>query len=379
MPPALGVLAIVSVLCLIGLVMVLSASSVQSLRHNGSSWLLFQRQLLWVALGTVGLVAASRVDYHQWGRLSVPLLGLAGVLLAAVLLPGVGVRAGGSTRWLSVGGWRMQPSELAKLALVVFLAGLLARRGDRRDYRREVLRPALLVFGAVGGLVLCQPDMGTTVVLGCVVLTMLFVGGAPLRTMAGLVGVTVVASFVLGMVEPYRRARMLSFLNPWADPGNTGYQVVQSLVGLGTGGTTGVGVGASRAKWGFLPNAHTDFIFAIIGEELGLLGALLVVALFVGFVLLAARAAAAAPDRFGMLLATGIVAWVGGQAFLNIGAVTGVVPVTGVPLPLVSFGGSSLVILMVAIGVLLNVARQGRRAASGRSRPGVAAGTGAAG
>jgi cell division protein FtsW len=179
-------------------------------------------------------------------------------------------------------------------------------------------------------------------------------------SMSAILGIGVAGGFLLGLVEPYRRARMLSFLHPLADKSNAGYQSVQGLVALGSGGLTGVGLGASRAKWGFLPNAHTDFIFAIIGDELGLLGTLLVVGLFVAFAVLGVRAAVRAPDRFGALVAAGITAWIVGQAVINIGAVIGLLPVTGVPLPFVSYGGSSLVIAMGSVGVLLNVARQGR-------------------
>jgi cell division protein FtsW len=351
---------VVAVLCLIGLVMVLSASSVQALREDGSSWLYFRRQVLWVLAGTGALLVAARIDYRRLRRLGVPMLLLAIALLVLVRVPGFGITAGGATRWLGLGTWRFQPSELAKLALVLFGADLLARRATSPDAARAALRPMLVVFGVVGVLILQQPDLGTTLIAGCVVLCLLFVAGTPLRTMTGLLGTGAAAAFVLGMAEPYRRERMLSFLNPWADADNTGYQVVQSLVGLGTGRLTGVGVGASRAKWGFLPNAHTDFIFSIIGEELGLLGSLLVLALFAAFAVLGVRAALRAPDRYGMLLATGITAWVTGQAVVNIGAVVGVLPVSGVPLPFVSFGGSSLVLLMAATGVLLNVAGQGR-------------------
>ena len=360
--------AIVAVLCLIGLVMVLSASSVQALREDGSSWLYFRRQVMWVLAGTGVLVLAARFDYRRLRWLGGPVLLLAVALLVLVHVPGLGITAGGSTRWLGAGSWRFQPSELAKLALVLFGADLLARRATSPEAARAALPPMLLVFGVVGVLILQQPDLGTTLIAGCVVLCLLFVAGTPLRTMTTLLGTAGAAAFVLGMAEPYRRARMLSFLNPWADADNTGYQVVQSLVGLGTGRLTGVGVGASRAKWGFLPNAHTDFIFSIIGEELGLVGSLLVLALFAAFAVLGVRTSLRAPDRYGMLLAAGITAWVTGQAVVNIGAVVGVLPVTGVPLPFVSFGGSSLVLLMGATGVLLNVAGQGRPPAAEPAR-----------
>lgn len=348
--------SVVAVLCVIGLVMVLSASSVLALREGGSSWLYFRKQVMWVAGGTLALVLAARIDYRVLRRLGGPLLGLSIVLLIVVLVPGVGVEAGGSTRWLSLGPMRMQPSELAKLGLLLFGADLLARRAGDEELLRRAVRLFLLSFLVVAVLILRQPDLGTTLVAGCVVLCLLFVAGTPLRAMTGLLATGVVGSFVLGMAEPYRRERMLSFMDPWADAGNTGYQVVQSLVGLGTGRITGVGVGASRAKWGFLPNAHTDFIFSIIGEELGLVGSLIVLGLFMTFAVLGIRAALRAPDRFGMLLAAGITAWVMGQAFINIGAVLGVLPVSGVPLPFVSFGGTAMVLLMGAVGVLLNIA-----------------------
>jgi len=289
-------LAVVTVLCVVGLVMVLSSSSVEALRNYGSAWLFFQRQLLWLGVGGVVLFFTARIDYRVWRKTAIPLLLVCGGLLVLVLVPGVGISVGGSSRWLGIGSWRMQPSEPAKLALIVFAADVLARRSDRVH---EALRPVLLAAGAVGFLVLRQPDMGTTLVIGCVVIALLWVAGAPMRFMGTLLAASAAGAFVVGMAEPYRRARMLAFLDPWADASNTGYQIAQSMVGLSSGGITGVGLGASRAKWGFLPNAHTDFIFTIIGEEMGLLGSLLVVALFGGFAVLGVRAAVRAPDRFG--------------------------------------------------------------------------------
>jgi cell division protein FtsW len=357
--PFVLLLAVVVALVVVGLVMVLSASSVQALRLYGSSWYVFKRQLLWVALGAVALAVGMRVDYRRWQRAGLPLAVVSMGLLVLVLVPHTGVSVRGSSRWVGYGDFRVQPSELAKLALLLFTAGALARRAPMAaDGRR--MRPVLIVLVAVVALVMAQPDMGTTLVIGCIVLALLFVAGTPLPTLARLVGFSALAALLLGLLESYRRARLFSFLNPWKDAGNTGYQIVQSLVGLGSGGWTGVGLGASRAKWGFLPNAHTDFIFAVIGEELGLLGTLLVIGLFLAFAVLGVRIAVRAPDRFGTLVAAGITTWVVGQALVNIGAVVGVLPVTGVPLPFISFGGSSLVITMAAVGILLNVARQGR-------------------
>jgi cell division protein FtsW len=354
---------VVSALVVMGLVMVLSASSVQALRDFGSSWIVFQRQAMWVFIGSVALAVTLRVDYRIWRKPAVPFALLALALLVVVLVPGLGVSVRGSSRWLGTGQFRVQPSEMAKLAILLFAADLLARRGSKGDVGLAV-KPVVVVFAAAAFLVMMQPDMGTTLVLGCIVLSLLFVGGIELRTLGKLLGFAAVGALLLGLVESYRRARLFSFLNPWKDAGNTGYQIVQSLVGLGSGGLTGLGLGASRAKWGFLPNAHTDFIFAILGEEFGMVGSILVVVLFLAFAVIGVRIALRAPDRFGALVAAGITAWVAGQAFLNIGVVIGALPVTGVPLPFLSFGGSSLVFTMVATGILLNIAAQGRAPAS---------------
>ena len=365
--------SVVVVLCLVGLVMVLSSSSVQALRQYGSSWVFFRRQVLWLAIGAVALVVTARVRYQSWRRFGGPLLVLAVALLAVVLVPGLGVTVNGSTRWLGFGSVRIQPAEVAKLSLLVFCADVLARRLDRHPRSAVPMRLVLLPLGVVVLLVMLQPDMGTAIITAGIVVALLYVAGARLRSMVGLVGAAAAAAFALGMAEPYRRARMISFLNPWADADNTGYQVVQSLVGMGTGRLVGVGVGASRAKWGFLPNAHTDFIFAIVGEELGLLGSLLLLVLFAVFAVLGVRTAGTAPDRFGRFLAVGVTAWVTVQAFINVGAVVGLLPVSGVPLPFVSFGGSSLVILMAAVGILLNINSQAAGAdlvrGAGTARP----------
>lgn len=350
----------VAVLNAIGCVMVLSASSVESLSNYGTAWYFFRRQLIWTALGVTAFVVASRIDYRHWRRWVIPLLVVSFGLLLAVLVPGVGIEVWGSRRWLGGGALRFQPSEVAKLALVVFAADVLARRSRRVHVPREALVPVLAVFGAFATVVMLEPDMDSTVVLGIIVGSVLVVGGVRMLHVATLGSVAVAAAAVFAVSAPYRRARVLTFLHPTADPSNTGYQLMQSLIALGSGGWTGVGLGAGRSKWMFLPNAHTDFIFAVIGEELGLLGCLIVVLLFAAFAVLGIRAALRAPDRFGMLLATGITVWIVSQALINIASVIGLLPVSGITLPFVSFGGSSLLIAMGATGVLANVARQGR-------------------
>ncbi len=254
----------------------------------------------------------------------------------------------------------MQPSELMKLALAVFAADLLARRADRVHEPGAVVVPLLVVLGLAGVLVLKQPDMGTALVLACITLAMLYAGGVPLRPVLKVLAGVAVLAVALGLAEPYRRARLLSFVNPFAHAQGSGYQVVQSLVGLGSGRLFGLGLAAGREKWGLLPNAHTDFIFSVIGEQVGLVGALLVLALFGALAWYGLRAAGRAPDRFGALLAVAATCWITSQAVINIGAVIGLLPVTGIPLPFISFGGSSLVITMMAAGILVNVAAHER-------------------
>ncbi|MHB8670563.1 MAG: putative lipid II flippase FtsW [Acidimicrobiales bacterium] len=357
---------VVGVLNVIGLVMVLSASSVNAIRQHGSAWFFFERQLIYVAAGTVCLGVASQVDYRRWRR-AAPFLMVATMgLLFLVLVPGLGVSVNGSARWLGAGPLQFQPSELAKLGLLVAVADLLTRRAGSMHEWRVTLLPALLLVGIVGGLVMLQPDLGTTSVALGIVLVILFIAGTPLRHLTALVTGGSALLLLLGVLAPYRRARLLSFLDPCRQLASRGYQQCEGLVAQGSGHLTGVGLGAGRAKWGFLPNAHTDFIFATIGEDLGLIGTVLVVALFLAFACLGVRAALRAPDRFGTLLAAGVTAWVVVQAFVNVGAVIDILPVTGVTLPFVSFGGTSLIITMGAVGILLNVAAQERPAPPAR-------------
>ena len=359
-------LFVMSVLLVIGLVMVLSASSVQSLREYGSTWVYFLRQAMWVVLGLGIFGVASRIDYRYMRKLAVPLLVLSIALLVVVLIPGIGIRVNGARSWIGVGLFRVQPAELVKLALLLFCCDLLARRSHRIDEARLTLVPILCVVGLTGALMMLQPDLGGSIVVAAIVFAVLFVAGVPLLRLTGVLSVGATVSIGLAMAEPYRRARLLAFLHPSRDPVGTGYQINQSLTGLASGGLWGNGLGESASKYGYLPNAHTDFIFAIIGEELGLIGAVLVVGLFLGFAVLGIKTALRAPDQFGTLLAAGITAWILTQALVNIGGVIGMLPITGLTLPFVSFGGSSLLVTMLATGVLVNVAAHGRARVTAR-------------
>jgi cell division protein FtsW len=352
--------SIVGVLVVIGLVMVLSASSVQSEREFGSTWTYFIRQAMWATIGFVALRVVSRIDYRQWRR-HIPLaLAVSFVLLLVVLVPGIGTTANGARSWLVFGPIRLQPSEVVKLALLFFCADLLTRRSDKLHDHRLTLNPILVVVGVTVVLMMLQPDLGSTIVMGTIVMSVLFVAGVPLGRLAFVGSVGTAGALVLALGKTYRRNRLLAFLDPSKDPANTGYQINQSLMGVASGRLFGVGLGQSRAKWGFLPNAYSDFIFAIIAEELGLVGAALVVGLFLVFAVFGMRAALHAPDRFGTLVGAGITAWILAQAFVNIGGVVGILPITGLTLPFISFGGTSLVVTMAATGVLLNIAAQGR-------------------
>ncbi|HZQ57602.1 MAG TPA: putative lipid II flippase FtsW [Acidimicrobiales bacterium] len=352
-------LGLVGLLTVIGLVMVLSASSGEAALQGTSPWVYFERQVLWVAVGTIALATCAAIDYRRWRRFAMPLLLAVVGMLVAVCVPGIGIVVSGSRRWLGFGQWQFQPSELAKFAMTFFAADLLVRRADRMHDTRFTFRPVALVAAVMTALIMKQPDMGTTVIVVGVAAAILWAAGSPKGTLVSAGMVTATFGALLGVVAPYRLHRLLAFLHPERDKTNTGYQAVQARMAMAGGRLFGVGLGAGREKTGYLPNAHTDFIFAVIGEEVGLVGCLVVVALFLGFVVLGVRAAARAPDRFGALVATGITAWIVLQALVNIGAVVGLLPVTGVPLPFVSFGGSSTVIAMAAIGVLANITRQG--------------------
>ena len=350
-----------------GLLMVLSASSVSSFAEFGDSFRYFQRQSIYAIVGMGALVLTARMRYDAWRRLCLPFLALTILLLGAVLSPSHGVEAYGSSRWFQLGPVTVQPSEIAKLAAVVFAAMVIERKWGKLDDLGHLALPLLPVVLVIGGMVMLQPDLGTTLIITATVFAMLFVAGVRMRylSMAAFFGTVVGMGLI--MSAEYRRVRFLSFLHPWEDASNTGYQLAQSLIALGSGGWFGVGLGASRQKWAYVPNAHNDFIFAILGEELGLIGEIVVLAAFAALIYAGVRIAASAKDVFGRMLAGGIVSWFGIQALINLGAVTGLLPITGVPLPFLSYGGSSLVVSLAAVGILVNIATAPVRA-SARSR-----------
>jgi cell division protein FtsW len=353
------ILGTTAMLVVLGLVMVLSASSVVSYSKSGSSFAVVTKQAMWVAIGIPAMIVASRISPRGWRILGYPLLLLSLLLLVAVLLPGIGRSANGAQRWIDLpAGFQIQPSEPAKLALVVWGADLLARKDKLLRDWRHVIVPIVPGCLLMVGLVMLEPDLGTAVVLLGILLALLWVCGAPARIFAGL-GVALTSMVALfAVMEPYRMARLTSFTDPFKDPTSSGYQAVHSIYALASGGWWGVGLGASREKWAYLPNAYTDYIYAIIGEELGLVGTLMVLALFALLGYAGIRIAFRSRDPFAQLAAAGITAWLMVQALVNIGYVIGMLPVTGIPLPLVSFGGSALVPTLVALGMLVSFARR---------------------
>lgn len=363
-----ALLMITLALSLMGLIMVLSASTIASLDDQGSIWFYFQRQALYTIVGAVGLWYMQRTDYRRLAPLAPLLIGGSVVLLILVLIPGVGVSANGATRWLGFSWITIQPAEFAKLAVAIFVASLLARRADLMDVPQVTERPVLVVTLGCALLVLLQPSQGTAMIIVAMSLVLLFLAGAALHRLLVLLAAAGGLALLLATSASYRWARVQAVLDPWDDPLNTGFQTIQSLVGIAGGGVSGVGLGAGRAKWGFLPFAHTDFIFAVIAEELGLVGAVIVIGLFLLLAAYGIRTARSAPDRFGALLAAGICSWITMQAFINIGTVIGLLPISGVTLPFMSVGGSSLIVTMTAMGIVLNIARQSPRAPLFRGR-----------
>ncbi|MGE5552442.1 MAG: putative lipid II flippase FtsW [Betaproteobacteria bacterium] len=340
----------------LGLVMVLSASSYEAMRDYGSPFHFAFHQLLAALVGLAGMAFFMNFDYHRLRRLAAPALAIAIILLAAVLV--TGRSALGATRWINLGPLSIQPTEIAKLAMVVFLAAYFAGRPERVLSLSGLAVPAG-ILGLIVLLVMKQPDFGSTLIIMGLTTAMFILAGIRFSWLIAA-GLAVLPGLVyLAKAKPYRAARLTAFLNPWAHRQDIGYQTIQSLLALGSGGILGLGLGQSRQKFLYLPEQHTDFIFAILGEELGLLGTLTVVALYFVFAWRGYRIAINAPDEFGSLLAAGLTSVVAFQAILNMMVISGSLPITGVTLPLLSYGGSSLAITLSCVGILLNISKHG--------------------
>ena len=336
-----------------GLVMVYSASSARALLGSDDPAYYLKRQALFAVIGLAGLVVFARTDFRRLRQSAGPLVLASFALLLAVLV--IGTTVNGARRWIPVGSFTFQPSEFAKVALALWAAALLARRPAPQSLR-ELLRPIGFVVGAACALILVEPDLGSALAIAIMAAAVLLVSGTPLRTLAGAGAITGALILAAIWFEPYRRARIFSFLDPWQDPDGAGFQSVQAMIALGSGGIFGVGLGESVQKIYYLPESSTDMIFAIIGEELGLLGVVAVLAAFALFGYAGFNIALRCRDPFGKRLAAGLTAMLCGQAAVNISAVMGLAPLTGVPLPFVSYGGSSLVVGLASVGILLNIA-----------------------
>ncbi|MCS6913419.1 MAG: putative lipid II flippase FtsW [Myxococcales bacterium] len=346
---------LVIALCGFGVVMVFSASAVYARQTFGTTTYFLHRCLLWNLIGLAGMMLASRLDFSIYRRLVYPLLGLAVALLGAVLI--VGVRINGARRWFHIAGVSFQPAEMAKLALIIYLAYSLSRKADKVRLFAVGFLPHLVVCGVIMLLLLKQPDLGTAVIAGGVTLMLLFIAGAKVSylILAMLAATPALYQAIVG--TPWRMRRILAFLDPWQFRYDVGYQITESLISVGSGGLTGLGLGDGKQKLFFLPEAHTDYIMAIVGEELGFVGITAVALAFCGVISCGFRAAWRARDAFGCYLAAGITSMLGLQAVINLGVVLGSLPTKGLPMPFVSFGGSSLVIDLWAVGMLLNISR----------------------
>ncbi|WP_407638493.1 stage V sporulation protein E [Bacillus alveayuensis] len=344
----------------IGLIMVYSASAVWAEYKFHDSFFFAKRQLLFAAVGIIAMFFIMNIDYWTWRTWAKVLLIVCFILLVLVLIPGIGMVRNGSRSWIGVGAFSIQPSEFMKLAMIAFLAKFLSENQKKITSFKQGLFPVLMLVFAAFGMIMLQPDLGTGTVMVGTCIAMIFVAGARISHFVGL-GLLGLAGFAaLVLSAPYRIKRITSFLNPWEDPLGSGFQMIQSLYAIGPGGLFGLGLGQSRQKFFYLPEPQTDFIFAILAEELGFIGGSLVLLLFSLLLWRGVRIALGAPDLYGSFLAIGIISMIAIQVMINIGVVTGLMPVTGITLPFLSYGGSSLTLMLMAVGVLLNISRYSR-------------------
>lgn len=340
--------------------MVYTSSTAMAQEDFGNPFYFLQRQAIWVVVGLASMWLFASISPWTWQKHSQTILLITVVLLILVIIPGVGIYRLGARRWLGAGQLSFQPSEFAKFAYIMWLSTYMAHRTREVTAFIRGLLPALAVLGLLFGLIMLEPDLGTSLTLAGTGALMLFAAGADLRHLAGLGMVGVVGVFALARIDTERWSRITTYLNPWADPTDSGYQIIQALLAFGSGGLFGVGLGASRQKYFYLPERHTDMIFAVLGEELGFIGAVLVLLLFFAFAWRGYRIAIQAPDRFTSLLAAGVTSLITLQACMNIGVVTASIPSTGIPLPFLSYGGTSLLITLSGVGILLGVSRYSR-------------------
>lgn len=348
--PALVITYLVAILTVFGLIMVGNASVVNAARDFGDKWYYLKLQLGWAALGMVGFFIASHYHYKKLENLAFPLLIVTFILLIVVLIPGIGSKFLGARRWINLGWFSFQPAELAKLTLAIYWASLLKKS--------QSFMPFLITLGTFLGFIMLEPDMGTSIIITGIAILTYFGSGGRLSKLLAIIPTTVIAAVVLILIAPYRLNRIKSFLDYSRDPLGSSYHIRQVLFSLGSGGIFGQGLGQSRQKYEFLPEVTTDSIFAVIGEELGLVGTTSLVAVFLVFTSYGLKIAKSTPDQFGRNLALAITSWIGLQSFVNISAMVALVPLTGIPLPFISYGGSSLVLVLVASGLLVSISRQ---------------------
>ena len=342
----------------IGLLMIASAGVLYGESRFGDSYYFFKQQLLGLGVGFLALFFFQSVDYRAWKRFVVPVFFIAIALLILVFIPGFGTTVYGAARWVAIGPISFQPSEVMKLAIILYLSAWLSTKGQGKagDFY-EGLVPFLLILSFVGFLIIKQPDTGTLGLIFIIAMSIFFASGAKLAHIGGLAVSAFLFLLILIKLAPYRMQRLLVFLNPEHDPSGAGYQITQALIAVGSGGLFGIGLGQSRQKFNYLPEPVTDSIYAVLSEEFGLMGAGLVLCLFVFIAWRGFLIARGAQDEFGRLLAVGITTWIVGQAFINIGAISGLIPLTGIPLPFISYGGTSLAVLLGSFGILLNISR----------------------
>ncbi len=355
--PDVWLFGVVMALVFLGVVMVYSASAIIAADRFGDPFFFLKKQLFWALLGGGLLWGALRLDYRRLERLVIPLLVVSLVLLVLVLVPPFGQSINGTRRWIRLGSLSFQPVELAKFSLVLYLASFLTRRRDAMRSFWQGLFPILLVAGTMALLTLVQPDLGNSLALVVLTLVLAYLAGARVKHMALIAAAALPLVALAVALKPYRWRRMLAFVNPWDDPQGSGFQIIQSFLALGSGGLFGRGLGESKQKLFYLPEPYTDFIFAILGEELGLVGAILVVGLFAVLIWRGLRVGLRAPDAFGSFLALGLTVMLATQTLVNLGVVVGALPTKGLPLPFVSFGGSALLMTMFSAGVLLNISQ----------------------